>query len=106
MPCSFLAKQCIEDPPAAPNTDKGWYDWNGNKTYTTIIKYECKNPGWGYPSNGNTTMYSECLADQTWSLTKVEKCICKLTFFPIILFILKGLCHLLYVYNIKITMVF
>ena len=81
VPNSFLAKQCIEDPPVAPNTDKGWYDWNGNKTYTAIIKYECKNPGWGYPSNGNATMHSECLADQTWSLTKVEKCICKLKFF-------------------------
>ena len=103
MPCTFLAKQCIEDPPVAPNTDKGWYDWNGNKTYTTIIKYECKNPGWGYPSNGNITMYSECLADQTWSLTKIENCICKLTFltfFPIIPFIL-----ILYI-TFKITMVF
>ena len=74
---SLLAKQCINDPPEVPGTDKGKYDWTGNKTFTTKVNYFCDLPGWGYPSNGLSNITAICQGDQTWNITSVEYCVCK-----------------------------
>ena len=72
------AKQCIDDPPEAPGTDKGKYDWTGNKTFTAEVNYFCDLPGWGYPSNGLSNITAICQGDETWNMTSIENCVCEL----------------------------
>lgn len=73
----YSALLCHNDPPRVSNDDLGKYNFKGNKTFTTMVQYWCPLPGWGYPSNGETNVTSICQADQAWSVTEVEDCVCK-----------------------------
>ena len=48
-----------------------------NKSYEKSIKYSCPEPGWGYPSNGLSEMYSICQSDKNWNITSLDDCECK-----------------------------
>lgn len=69
---------CTESPVLPPNNTKGIFDWDmKTKTFNHAVTYSCPTPGWGYPSNGLSTMNSTCQADKMWSITSIEDCICK-----------------------------
>lgn len=62
----------------ALGSDKGMSDWNNvSQSYGTKIRYYCPQNGWGFPSNGKSEVFNECQADKTWTLDKVETCVCK-----------------------------
>jgi hypothetical protein len=76
----LIAVVCEEDPPIVENTSLGMFDWSGNNTYLTTIKYWCPKAGWGFKSSGLQRLNTTCQADGTWSLGTIEDCIGKLIF--------------------------
>ena len=41
-------------------------------TYKTAVTYSCPLLGWGYPSNGFSSVVNYCQSDKKWNLTTVE----------------------------------
>ncbi len=72
---SRLAINCTDDPYKIQTGPGGIWDWDGkNKTFTANVTYKCPIPGWGYPSNGKSSVVSTCQANKEWSIDHVEIC--------------------------------
>ena len=76
----FLAVECTLDPVAPLGGARGEYDFlsnGGNHSYTSNVTYWCPEPGWGFPSSGESETVSTCMETKEWSVTAVEECVCE-----------------------------